>query len=42
MSTHPPRAVVIGGSLVGLIAGNLLLRRGWDVHVYERVTGSLV
>ena len=30
------RALVIGGSLGGLFAGNLLLRAGWDVQVYER------
>jgi len=33
---HPPRALVIGGSLGGLFAANLLQRRGWDVRVYEQ------
>jgi 2-polyprenyl-6-methoxyphenol hydroxylase-like FAD-dependent oxidoreductase len=32
----PPRAQVIGGSLGGLFAANLLHRRGWDVRVYEQ------
>jgi 2-polyprenyl-6-methoxyphenol hydroxylase-like FAD-dependent oxidoreductase len=31
-----PRALVIGGSLGGLFAANLLLRRGWDVRVFEQ------
>ena len=35
------RAIVAGGSLGGLLAGNLLLRAGWDVHVYERVGSEL-
>src|SRR5262249_30915496 len=35
------RAVVVGGSMSGLLAGHLLLRGGWDVDVYERVGGEL-
>lgn len=35
------KAIVIGGSLGGLFAANLLLRAGWDVHVYERVDDEL-
>ena len=35
------RVAVIGGSLVGLIAGNLFHRAGWDVQVFERVTGNV-
>ena len=35
------KAIVIGGSLGGLVAANLLLRAGWDVHVYERVADEL-
>jgi 2-polyprenyl-6-methoxyphenol hydroxylase-like FAD-dependent oxidoreductase len=31
-----PRALVIGGSLGGLFAGNLLRAAGWDVAVFER------
>lgn len=34
-------AMVIGGSLGGLFAANLLHRAGWDVHVYERVAEEL-
>jgi 2-polyprenyl-6-methoxyphenol hydroxylase-like FAD-dependent oxidoreductase len=35
-------AVVVGGSLGGLFAANLLLREGWDVHVYEHSRVDLV
>ena len=35
-------AVVVGGSLGGLFAANLLLREGWDVHVYEHSRDDLV
>src|SRR5262249_14040833 len=35
------RAVVIGGSMSGLLAGLLLRRRGWDVDVFERVESEL-
>ncbi|HVY08158.1 MAG TPA: FAD-dependent monooxygenase [Burkholderiales bacterium] len=35
------RVVVIGGSLVGLITGNLFHRAGWDVKVFERVSGNV-
>lgn len=34
-------AIVIGGSLGGLLAANLLHRAGWDVHVYEKVAEEL-
>lgn len=37
----PARAIVAGGSLGGLLAANLLLRAGWDVHVYERAGDAL-
>jgi 2-polyprenyl-6-methoxyphenol hydroxylase-like FAD-dependent oxidoreductase len=36
LSAGPRTAIVVGGSLGGLFAANLLLRAGWDVHVYER------
>ena len=36
-----PRVLVIGGSLAGLIAGNLFHRIGWDVEVFERTAGVL-
>jgi len=35
------RAVVIGGSLGGLFAGNLLHDLGWQVDIYERVPDDL-
>src|SRR5271154_6388267 len=35
------RAIVIGGSLGGLFAGNTLLRSGWDVTIAERSGGRL-
>ncbi len=36
-----PRALVIGGSLGGLFAANMLKRAGWDVDVYERSADDL-
>ncbi len=30
------RAIVIGGSLGGLMSANLLLQAGWDVEIFER------
>jgi 2-polyprenyl-6-methoxyphenol hydroxylase-like FAD-dependent oxidoreductase len=35
------RAVVIGGSMSGLLAGIMLNRRGWAVDIYERVASEL-
>jgi len=35
------RALVIGGSLGGLFAANLLADQGWDVQVFERVGDDL-
>jgi len=35
------RAVVIGGSMSGLLAGLLLRRAGWQVDIFERVDGEL-
>jgi 2-polyprenyl-6-methoxyphenol hydroxylase-like FAD-dependent oxidoreductase len=35
------RALVIGGSLGGLFAANLLLRAGWRVDVYEKTGAAL-
>jgi len=37
----PSRALIVGGSLSGLIAGLLLRPRGWDVHIFERVETGL-
>ena len=41
--SHPGRrrVVIVGGSLGGLIAGNLFHRSGWDVHIFERTDGVL-
>lgn len=36
-----PRAVIAGGSVGGLFIGNMLLRQGWDVDIFERATGGL-
>jgi 2-polyprenyl-6-methoxyphenol hydroxylase-like FAD-dependent oxidoreductase len=35
------RALVVGGSMSGLMAGLTLRRAGWDVDVYERVESEL-
>src|SRR6185295_7746904 len=35
------RALVVGGSMSGLLAALLLRRAGWDVDVYERVESEL-
>jgi 2-polyprenyl-6-methoxyphenol hydroxylase-like FAD-dependent oxidoreductase len=35
------RAIVIGGSLGGLLTGLLLRQAGWRVDIYERVAGEL-
>jgi 2-polyprenyl-6-methoxyphenol hydroxylase-like FAD-dependent oxidoreductase len=35
------RALVIGGSMSGLLAGLMLRERGWDVEVFERVESPL-
>ncbi len=36
-----PRALVVGGSLGGLFAANLLRAIGWDVALFERARGNL-
>src|SRR4029453_3358815 len=35
------RALVVGGSMSGLLAGLLLRRAGWDVDVFERVESGV-
>src|SRR4029079_450604 len=35
------KAIIIGGSVGGLFAAHCLRSIGWDVDVYERVTGDL-
>ncbi len=39
--TSQRRAIVIGGSMSGLLAAIMLRRRGWDVEVFERVEREL-
>ncbi len=39
--TGKRRALVIGGSMSGLLAGIMLHRRGWRVDIYERVEKEL-
>jgi 2-polyprenyl-6-methoxyphenol hydroxylase-like FAD-dependent oxidoreductase len=41
MNAIDKRALVIGGSLAGLFAGNLLRSIGWQVDIYERSPHSL-
>jgi 2-polyprenyl-6-methoxyphenol hydroxylase-like FAD-dependent oxidoreductase len=36
-----PRALVIGGSLAGLLSANLLARAGWDVEIHEQSSAEL-
>lgn len=36
-----PKALVIGGSVGGLLAANLLRLIGWDVKIFERARGDL-
>jgi 2-polyprenyl-6-methoxyphenol hydroxylase-like FAD-dependent oxidoreductase len=40
-SSAKSRAIIVGGSLGGLFAANLLVRNGWDVDVFERVPDEL-
>ena len=40
MATQP-RALIIGGSVGGLFAANLLRATGWDVTVFERASEDL-
>src|SRR3954468_20650525 len=35
------KAIVVGGSVGGLMAALLLRKTGWDVRVYERALGDL-
>src|SRR3974390_2409098 len=39
--TQGGRAVLIGGSVSGLLSGLLMRRAGWDVDIYERVESEL-
>lgn len=35
------RAIVVGGSMSGLLSGLFLHQRGWNVEIFERVAGEL-
>ena len=35
------RALIVGGSMSGLLAALMLRRRGWQADIYERVAGEL-
>jgi 2-polyprenyl-6-methoxyphenol hydroxylase-like FAD-dependent oxidoreductase len=35
------RAIIVGGSMSGLLAGLMLRGRGWDVEIFERVESPL-
>ena len=39
--TAQKRAIIIGGSMSGLLSGLLLRRAGWSVNIYERVGSEL-
>ena len=41
LTSNPGRAVVVGGSVSGLLAGLLLHQHDWTVDVYERVESEL-
>ena len=38
---HVGRAIIVGGSMSGLLSGLLLRRAGWTVDIYERVGSEL-
>ena len=35
------KAIIVGGSMAGLLAGNILIRQGWNVAVLERTREGL-
>lgn len=41
MNATPPRALIVGGSLAGLLAASTLRQIGWQVDVFERSTHDL-
>lgn len=41
MAVHQWRAVIVGGSMAGLLSALLLQRSGWRTDIYERVDGEL-
>src|SRR3954470_17737268 len=41
MDGRNKRALIVGGSMSGLLSGLVLLRAGWSVDVFERVESEL-
>ena len=35
------KAIVVGGSMGGILAANMLVREGWSVDILERTKGAL-
>ena len=35
------KAIIVGGSMGGMLAGNMLVREGWTVEILERTKGGL-
>jgi 2-polyprenyl-6-methoxyphenol hydroxylase-like FAD-dependent oxidoreductase len=35
------KAIIVGGSMAGVLAGNILIREGWHVEVLERTREGL-
>jgi 2-polyprenyl-6-methoxyphenol hydroxylase-like FAD-dependent oxidoreductase len=35
------KAVIVGGSMAGMLAANMLIRQGWSVDILERTKGAL-
>ncbi len=35
------KAIVVGGSMAGMLAGNMLIRQGWEVEILERTKEGL-
>ena len=41
MNAGRGKAIIVGGSIAGLLAGNILHRMDWDVQIYERAPDDL-
>ena len=35
------KAIIVGGSMAGMLAGNMLIRQGWEVEILERTKEGL-
>lgn len=35
------KAIIVGGSMAGMLAANMLIRKGWSVDILERTKGAL-